>query len=255
MEVKIAQLRRYPLKGARGIAERQLRVNASVGVVGDREFAIRKVPGDVTNRAEKFDKLEYFVCANTPSMATEIPQFKRFMQWYELAPDYLEGLAGRIRAGVSGDKLMIQKTYGNYHLGDTAGAQVSFINLVTLCALEQSMGERIVVQPERFRMNVWITGLPAFAEYEWVGDKWPGSNIMQVGKVRMRIDDAAERCAATHANPETGMRDMRILDALDALMSARGYKSPHREETRVMGFYGVVLDEGVINVGDEIRLL
>lgn len=103
-------------------------------------------------------------------------------------------------------------------------------------------------------MNVWIADPPAFAEYDWV-DGYPGTRSIMVGNIRMRVDDACERCKAPHANPATGEYDMNVLAALMQLMGQRGYRSPHRGVTSVMGVFGVVLNEGTINAGDEIKLL
>jgi uncharacterized protein YcbX len=246
---KIVELRRFPLKGAASIPERQLAVNTVVGVMNDRRFALRRRPGDLTRRADKFNKFDYVVCANTAAMANERPDFVGNGADYQLDPDYLTSLKGRLR---NGNDVRLHDTHGAYHLGDTGGPQVSFINLATVRTLEEFAGAAI--DPERFRMNAWIEGLPAFAEYDWV-DQYPGTREMMVGNVCMRIDDASERCKATHANPATGEYDMDMVPLLMAFMGARGYKSPHRGVTNVMGVYGVVLNEGTINLDDDIRLL
>jgi uncharacterized protein YcbX len=149
-------------------------------------------------------------------------------------------------------KVQLQETHGKYHLADTEGPQVSFINLATVRELGKLVGTE--VDPERFRMNVWMEDLPAFAEYDWV-NRFPGTREIMVGAVRMRIDDACERCKAPSANPATGEYDINMLAMLMQLMGARGYKSPHRGVASVMGIFGVVLNEGTIHVGDEIGLL
>ena len=246
---RIAALRRFPLKGAASTAESQLAVNTVVGVENDRRFALRRAPGDLTRRAEKYSKYEYVVCANTAIMAKERPVFLGTQTDNRLDPDYLAGLKSRLQ---NGHDVRLQDSHGAYHIADTEGPQVSFINLATVRELEKLMG--VDVNPERFRMNVWIADLPAFAEYDWV-DGFPGSREVMVGTVRMRIDDACERCKAPHANPATGEYDVNMLSMLMQLMGPRGYRSPHRSVTTVMGIFGVVLGEGTVNVGDDIRLL
>ena len=128
---------------------------------------------------------------------------------------------------------------------------MSILNLATLRALEDFAG--VAIDPEQFRMNVRVEGLPAFAEYDWV-DGFPGTREIRLGNVRMRVDDACERCKATHANPATGEFDMNMLALLMQFMEQRGYRSPHRGVTNVMGIMGVVLNDGVIKIGDEIAL-
>ena len=243
---RIAALRRFPLKGAASVAEQQLSLNTRVGVENDRRVALRHRPGDLSKRPENYNKYDYVVCANTAAMAKERAVFAGD---HELDPDYLSGLKNRLG---NASAVQLQDTHGEYHLADTGGPQVSFINLATLRALETFVGAEI--NPERFRMNVWIADLPAFAEYGWV-DGFPGTREIMVGAVRMRIDDACERCKAPHANPATGEYDMNMLALLMEFMGVRGYRSPHRGVTSVMGFFGVVLNAGIVRVGDDIRLL
>jgi uncharacterized protein YcbX len=249
MAAKIRELRRFPLKGAASVPERKLSVSPALGVANDRRFALRRRPGDMTGRGERFNKFDYVICANTAAIAKERPDFVGCGHDYRLDPGYLAGLKGRLQ---NGSDVQLQDSRGAYHLADTGGPQVSFINLATLMAFEELVGIR--VDPDRFRMNVWIADLPAFAEYEWV-DTYPGTREIMVGNIRMRVDDACERCKAPDANPATGEYDMSVLAALMQLMEQRGYKSPHRGVASVMGIFGVVLNEGTINVGDEIRLL
>ena len=83
---KIAELRRYPLKGAASVVELQLSVNTVVGVENDRRFALQRTPGDLTRRAEKYNKFDYVVCANTAAMAKEQPVFIHTGTDYQLEP-------------------------------------------------------------------------------------------------------------------------------------------------------------------------
>jgi hypothetical protein len=245
---KIARLRRFPLKGAASVAEPLLSVNTAVGVENDRRLALRHRPGDLTKRSEPHNKYDYVVCANTAAMAREQPVFVDAGLACELDPRYLDDLKNRLQ---NGSRVQLQDSHGEYHIADTDGPQVSFINLATVRELEKLVG--VEINPERFRMNVWMEDLPAFAEYDWV-DGFPGTREITVGTVRMRIDDACERCKAPSANPASGEYDINMLAGIMNLMESRGYKSPHRGVTSVMGIYGVVLNEGTIHVGDNIRL-
>ncbi len=111
------------------------------------------------------------------------------------------------------------------------------------------MGERI--DPQRFRMNVWMRGLKPFEELTWV-DKFPGTKEIQVGACRFRVDDACERCKAIEASPATGKYDLEIREALSNMMSQRGYKSPHRQTPCVMGILAQPLANCFIRRGDTI---
>jgi uncharacterized protein YcbX len=250
MTPEILSLQRFPLKGSRARGETSLYLNTRVGVVGDRNLGIRSKPGDLTRRPEKLNKADFHVCANTPAIAS---QYLDFLvdgpRGREVNEDSYQDFLARI--GVD-HPAQLQDTRGEYHLCDTEGAQVSILNLATVRALEEASG--LVIDPDRFRANIWITGLPAFEEYEWING-YPGTLEFMAGEIRLRGDDATERCKAPDANPLTGEYDMDVSAAIWKLMKARGYRSPHRKTPIVMGIYGVVLNDGVINVGDKIQLL
>jgi uncharacterized protein YcbX len=248
MTSMVDSVRFFPLKGGQAQVSNSLEVNSRVGVVGDRQFAIKKKAVEMGSRPKPFKKGEYFVCANTAGMAA-------------MSTDFIVGkngwvddtaLSSKAKAAGIEDPLHLQYTEGRYHLCDTSGPHVSFLNLATLQAFERFMG--VSVDPDRFRMNVWITGLPAFAEYDWV-DTYPGTREIRVGDVRLRIDDACERCKAPHANPKTGKYDLDVVPGLKRFMETRGYKSPQRGVATVMGVYGEVLNDGIIGSGDRIRFV
>ena len=239
----------YPLKGARGNNVEYLAIDPKVGVIGDRRFALRRTPG---NLYEWAPKTEFRVGMNTAPMVAEIPIFQggsRRGDLRRLDPRYLAGLASRLN--VAGD-LQVQNTQGEYNLCDTPGATVSFLNLASVQALAEFLGKE--VDPRRFRMNVWMTGLAPFEELEWV-DRFPGTRQIEAGPCRFRVDDACERCAAIQANPDTGQYDLKLLKALGELMGQRNYKSPHRGKPTVMGILAVPLTHGIIFPQDEIGLI
>jgi uncharacterized protein YcbX len=104
-------------------------------------------------------------------------------------------------------------------------------------------------------MNVWYDDGQPFSELAWA-DSFPGTRELAVGDLRLRIQDACERCLAVEANPNTGQRDLAILDALEDMLRKRGYGgSPHRGSFHVMGFLATPLAAATIARGQEIRLL
>ena len=59
----------------------------------------------------------------------------------------------------------------------------------------------------RFRSNVVIEGIGAWEELDWHGR-------VRIGELEFRVAEPIVRCLATHANPETGKRDARVLTTL-----------------------------------------
>src|SRR5262249_53438240 len=91
------------------------------------------------------------------------------------------------------------------------------------------------VHPLRFRGNLYVEGLPAWSEKDWIGRE------IRAGSVRFKAIDPIDRCAATNVNPATAIRDMTIPEALTA-----SYGEPN------CGVYLTVIASGEMKVGDEI---
>ncbi|MPV50560.1 MOSC domain-containing protein [Pseudactinotalea sp. HY160] len=105
-------------------------------------------------------------------------------------------------------------------------------------ALAGAMGTDL--DERRFRSNVSVAGLPAWAEDDLIG-RW-----VRLGEVRFAVHAPINRCLATHANPVSGERDAPVLTTL----------------TRVLGrpqpSFGILLvadGPGRISVGDRVEVL
>jgi uncharacterized protein len=240
-----------PVKGAHGQRPQSLHVDAIVGVRGDRRFAIKRRIGQPDVWAPK---VHFRVSMNTPEMAAQTPLFAD-----GATPG--AGLDRRWLADVAdalGEReVATLDTKGAYNLVDTDphtyGPTVSFLNLASLRALEAETG--FTIDPERFRMNVWYDDGQPFSELAWA-DQFPGTKEIAVGELRLRIQDACERCQAIEANPATGRRDLPLLQMLEDFLKKRGYAgSPHRGSFQVMGFLATPLAEAIVARGQVIRLL
>lgn len=114
---------------------------------------------------------------------------------------------------------------------DTDFPSVSLGNLASLRALSQRMGREL--SPERFRINLWLDGLPPFAEFDWVG------RDVGIGPVRFRVAEPIRRCSATSADPATGRIDGDTPAALEAWLGHRDF-----------GVYAEVTAGGPLALGD-----
>ena len=117
---------------------------------------------------------------------------------------------------------------------DEAMQWVSLVNLASVREFATRVGAD--VDPLRFRANVHLEGLDAWAELDLVGREF------SLGGVRMRGTIPTVRCAATEVEPGTGRRDLPVPRLL-----SRTYG---RE---VLGVYAEVLSDGVLQVGGELR--
>ena len=110
---------------------------------------------------------------------------------------------------------------------------VSIVNLASITALEQEV--RVPVDPIRFRANLYIEGIPAWTEFDWV------DTGITVGRARLRVVSRIVRCAATAVNPSTAERDLNIPAILQ-----KAFGHAH------MGVYAEVIEGGEIARGDSL---
>ena len=72
--------------------------------------------------------------------------------------------------------------------------------------LENAVG--VPVDPLRFRGNVYVSGWPAWHEFDLLG------KTIAVGPARLKVTKRIVRCAATNVEPRTGIRDLQIPKTL-----------------------------------------
>lgn len=120
---------------------------------------------------------------------------------------------------------------------DTDYPSVSLLNLATHRAVAAHLG-RDDLEPERWRLNIWLDGFDA-----WTESAWPGRSI-RIGTAELAIREPVTRCLHTAANPQTGTRDADTLGALRALTGKTD-----------LGVYAMVTTGGTIRPGDTADLL
>jgi uncharacterized protein YcbX len=122
---------------------------------------------------------------------------------------------------------------GGHSFSDVAKKVVSIINLGSLKAIENIVG--MPVHPLRFRANLYVSGWPAWHEFELLGQ------TIAIGDARLRIVKRIVRCAAVNVDPERAVRD---LDIPPTLMRRLGHAD--------CGIYAEVIEGGTIGVDDAI---
>jgi uncharacterized protein YcbX len=123
-----------------------------------------------------------------------------------------------------------------HSFSDGAAKVVSIINLASVAKVEDAVGHP--VNPLRFRGNLYVTGWPAWHEFELIGRE------LAVGAgARVKVVRRIQRCAATNVDPDTGIRDLQIPTAL---MQAFGHAD--------CGVYAAVTAAGTIATGDVVSV-
>ena len=123
-----------------------------------------------------------------------------------------------------------------HSFSDVAKKVVSIINLASVAAVENAAGA--AVNPLRFRGNLYVTGWPAWHEFDLIG-----RSITIGNKARVKVVKRIQRCAATNVDPETGIRDLSIPQTL----------MDNFEHTDC-GVYAEVTAAGDIAVGDTVNM-
>lgn len=124
---------------------------------------------------------------------------------------------------------------GPHSFSDVAKKVVSIINLASVAAIETVVGQP--VDPLRFRGNLYVSGWPAWREFDLLDQE------IEVGdKVRLKVVKRIVRCAATNVDPVTGERDLNIPKTL---MQAFNHMD--------CGIYAEVVEGGDIAEGDALK--
>lgn len=248
-QATIRSIYRYPVKG---LSPQELpRVALSVGetLPGDRAYAIENGPSGFDPASPSFfPKQCYLMLMKNERLAALGTRFEEATDTLiirqgneEVARGDLRSAEGRAAIEAFFTRYCADELRGSvrvlhvpgFSFSDVAKKVVSIINLSSVAAIEGLVGA--AVDPLRFRGNVYVSGWPAWHEFDLVGQ------TIAIGPARLRVVKRIERCAATNVDPSTGIRDINIPRAL--------FK---RYDHADCGIYAEVITPGEIAVGDSI---
>ena len=113
---------------------------------------------------------------------------------------------------------------------------ISLINLNSINDLSSKINNNI--EYERFRGNIYIDGIDAWEERNWI------NKTITINGVSFRVEMHIPRCSATNLKPETDIETINLPLAIKK-------KYNHSD----MGVYLKALDKGVIHINDKIKIL
>jgi len=250
MTATVAHLYRYPVKSMLGERLETVALKANGIFPGDRQFAIAHhasawdaaAPGwrpknDFVNLV-RVEKLAGLTARLNPDGSVEITRGGKHATGGDPATptgrvvieQFLSAYLGDAAAG----PFRLARADANA-LTDVPMPFVSIINTASVADLERVIGQP--VDPLRFRGNVMLQDLPAWAEFDWIGRE------ISLGSVRLKVEERIGRCAATGVNPETAQRDLNIVRTLS--------KSWQHTD---MGVYATVIDGGTLATGDAVSM-
>lgn len=246
--MRIETLHRYPVKGLSPEPIGEAVLEAGGYFPGDRLFAIENGPSGF-DPAEPVHqpKIKYLMLMRDEALARLRSRYDDASGELVIQQDDQETLRadtttenGRVAITRFFERFMPGSLRGEarlltappaYRFTDSRSGFVSIINRASVADLEQRIG--LPIDPLRFRGNLLVSGLDAWAENELVGQDLVGQDGL-----RLQVIKRIERCAATNVDPETGARDRQIPKAL---MKNYGHVD--------CGLYCRVLTGGVLRPG------
>src|SRR5688500_88650 len=252
MDLRVASLYRYPVKGLS--PERLAGADLVKGCYfpGDRLFAVENGPSGFDAAVPQHQpKIKFLMLMRNEALARLTTRYDDAAATLtieeggrEAARGDLSQAEGRLAIEAFFRRFMPRELRGapkvlaapdGFRFTDSRRGFVSIINLASVQAIEEMAGAP--VDPLRFRGNIHIEGLAPWSEFDLVGRVLEGPS-----GVRLKVTKRIERCAATNVDPDTGQRDLAIPKSL---MKAYGHFD--------CGIYAEVVGDGSLETGGSLE--
>ncbi|AWV22923.1 Xylene monooxygenase electron transfer component [Roseomonas mucosa] len=253
--MRIEHLYRYPVKGLSAESLEEITLAEGEVIPHDRRFALAQGDASFDESAPRFLPKQNFACLMANARVALLHSAFDSRSGLLVIRGPQGGAAGEGRLAASTHSAEGRAAIADFitrFLGAEARGQlrfveapghaftdqkrkgISLINLASLRALEQAIGRQL--DPLRFRANIYFSGLPAWAEFGWLGQE------VLLGGARLEIFKRTVRCPATQVDLETGERD---CDVPRLLREHFGHAD--------LGVHAAVLEGGRVAVGDSLE--
>ena len=112
---------------------------------------------------------------------------------------------------------------------------ISLINLNSIKDFENKIEEDVEFQ--RFRGNLYVDGISAWEERNWI------NKIIKINNTSFKVEKNIPRCVAINLKPKTEDNSLNLLNSLKKTYN-------HFD----MGVYLTALDDGQVNIGDNVSV-
>jgi uncharacterized protein len=248
----IASIFRHPVKGLTPEPLDAARLTKGDYFPNDRRWAVEVGPSGFDPAAPRWiSKMRFAVLARFPELARlktrledetgvlHIGDAHGFGVELKLdEPAGREALARFLQAylGEEAPFKVLEAPDGHRFMDNNQAGLVSVINLASVRAVEAAIGRP--VDPLRFRANLYVEGLEAWAE-----DGWAVGARIDAGEATLKVNKLIERCVAMHVNLESGVCDIDMVGELRA-----------RFGRVTLGTYVSVVQGGTVRRGDALSL-
>jgi uncharacterized protein len=247
----LAGLYRYPVKGLSPEALDRVEATPGETLPFDRAYAIENGHGRFDPAAPRhLPKVNFLMLMRDERLATLRTEFDDTTETLTILRDGRQVARGQLSTPIGRQLIeqfiaayMAKELRGapklvhapGHSFSDMAARCVHIVNLASVRELERIIGRP--VDPLRFRANLYLENVPAWAEFTWL-DKEIG-----VGDVRLSIFTRTQRCEATNVDPMTGARDMAVPATLQRTWGHSDF-----------GVYGKVRVGGPLGVGAPVQI-
>lgn len=247
----VQSIYRYPVKGLSPEALDSVLLREGQALPADRRYAIENGPiGFDPADPKYFPKIRFLMLMRNERLASLQSRFDDATNVLTIRHNGKEAASGDLET--ADGRAAVEQFFADNFAGelrgppkvlrapghsfsDVAAKVVSIINLASVAAIEGIVGQP--VHPLRFRGNLYVSGWPAWHEFDLM------KATFGIGDARLRILERIVRCAAVNVDPVTAQRDMNIPKAL---MQAYDHAD--------CGVYAEVVEDGLIQRDDEILL-
>lgn len=251
---EIITLTRHPVKGLSPEAITEAQLEAGAHFPGDRLFALENgSSGFDPAAAEHLPKQKFLMLMRHARLAKLETRYDADTHALTIRQGGGIAAAGNIRteAGRRAIESFFESFMGDERRGpvrlitaptgfrfmDSRSGFVSILNRATIDAIAAAFG-RETLDARRFRGNILIEGLGAFAENALVERR------IALGDAELEVIKRIDRCAATDVDPTTGVRDLQMVAGLERQFG-------HHD----CGVYAHIIKPGTIRIGDRLRVL
>lgn len=250
-QVSIASLYTYPVKGLSPHPVTDVELAPAETMPLDRAYAIENGPGRFDpDHPRHLPKINFLMLMRNERLASLDARFDFQTHVLTILRSGRQVSRGDLKTAI-GRQLVEQflaafmqsdlrgapkiVSAAGHSFSDVAAKCLHIVNLASVRELDRVAGRPI--DPLRFRANVYLDGLPAWTELDWVGQ------TLRMGKAELRVFDRTVRCEATNVEPRTGVRDL----AIPALLQRTWARSD-------FGVYATVNKAGRVAIGDTVTI-
>ncbi len=261
MSISISSINYCPVKSISFQTIKSCEIKKNIGIVGDRIFAFSK--GLDLNQAQLFEKkLEErrgkwnkiltlknspylnkynFILNNNELTLTQnnneiLTINSSEIDEYELLSNKILELENSLQKPLF---LMKNKEIPFFDTSisnkTTLTHSISLVNIRSIEDFKNKTNEEIEIQ--RFRGNIYVDGIEAWEERNWIG------KIIKINNISFKVEKNIPRCVAINLKPNSDDNSLNLLQSLKKTFN-------HFD----MGIYLTALDNGKINTGDIISI-